>query len=478
MNHIGYYLKQIYFDNKDGVLSFRRGNIQKYLFFKDKKLIYAKTNQTKELIGEVLFRLGKLSKENYSKIDKFIEPKKSIGEILISHKLISKKDLIYGLKYQMREITLNLFPVFDGKFEFKEKKEYHADEFDIEIEIPDLIEDGIRRMKYQKNLSDLMEKKVFRQKYKDFFLRLTEEEKEVLEAVDGQKTSNEILKSSDLNPPSFWKSIYLLYCLGAIDTDDEKHEYDREAEKKEDSDNSDTEEPKIRDVLNFYTKIGSMSYYEILGVSESASTKEIKKAYFQSARQYHPDLFSRDLPKEIREKINDVFDKITKCYHTLIDSEKRKKYDEDAQQPEEIKEEQKPGQEAEVRYRQGKKLYDQGQYGKAIAYLQAAIRLRKDKAAYYLLLALAQSKTSAYQKEAESNFKKAISLEPWNTEGYVGLGLLYKKASLKVKATNQLKKALELDSDHKVARKALMGIEGKKDKSALQNILGFLKKKI
>jgi len=477
MDHIGYFLKRIYFKDSNGQLNFRRGNIQKYLFFKDRKLVYAKTNQSNELLGEVLFRLGKISKENYSKIDTYIEPKKSIGENLVSKKLISRPDLIEGLKYQMREITLNLFPIFDGRFEFEKKEQYRVEEFEVEIDIPDLIEDGIRRMKYDDSLKNLMKEKVFQYRSKKFFLRLTEGEKEVLSAING-KNSSDVVKSSNFDPSSFWKDVYLLYCLGMIEGVNEQKEEAFQEDKKRDFDQDENQEEEIKNVLNLYAKIESMDYYQILNVSKNASTNEIKKAYFYAARKYHPDLFSRDLPSEIRDKINDVFHRITECYQTLINSEKRKKYDEEGDEAYEKEKEQSPKEEAEVRFRQGKKLYDQGQYRKAIAYLHAAVRLRSDKADYYILLALAQSKIDAYQREAELNFKKATQLEPWNPDGYVGLGLLYKKASLKIKAANQFKKALEVDPDHPGARKALLEIKGKKEKKSFQDILSFLKKKI
>jgi curved DNA-binding protein CbpA len=477
MDHIGYFLKRIYFEDINGQLNFRRANIQKYLFFKDRKLVYAKTNQSNELLGEVLFRLGKISKENYSKIDAYIEPKKSIGENLVSKNLISEPDLIEGLKYQMREITLNLFPIFDGRFEFEKKERYSVEEFEVEIDIPDLIEDGIRRMKYDDSLKNLMKDKVFQYRSKKFLLRLTEGEKEVLGAVDG-KNSSDVVKNSNFDPSSYWKDVYLLYCLGMIEGVNEQKEGAFQEDKKRDFDQAENQEEEIKNVLNLYAKIESMDYYQVLNVSKDASINEIKKAYFYAARKYHPDLFSRDLPGEIRDKINDVFHRITECYQTLINSDRRKKYDEEGDEAYKKENEQSPKEEAEVRFRQGKKLYDQGQYGKAIAYLHAAVRLRSDKADYYILLALAQSKIDAYQREAELNFKKATQLEPWNPDGYVGLGLLYNKASLKIKAANQFKKALEVDPDHPGARKALMEIKGKKEKKSFQDILSFLKKKI
>jgi len=61
-------------------------------------------------------------------------------------------------------------------------------------------------------------------------------------------------------------------------------------------------------------------YYELLGVSEDASQKKIKKAYRKKAKKYHPDS-NKDTADE------DKFKKINKAYDVLSDEDKRKKYD-------------------------------------------------------------------------------------------------------------------------------------------------------
>ena len=62
-------------------------------------------------------------------------------------------------------------------------------------------------------------------------------------------------------------------------------------------------------------------YYEVLGVSRSASESEIKKAYRKLAVKYHPDKNPGDA--EAEEK----FKEISAAFEVLKDPSKRQQYD-------------------------------------------------------------------------------------------------------------------------------------------------------
>lgn len=62
-------------------------------------------------------------------------------------------------------------------------------------------------------------------------------------------------------------------------------------------------------------------YYQILGVSKSASAEEVKKSYRKLAKQYHPDLHKGE--KAAEEKFKDI----SEAYEVLGDKGKRQQYD-------------------------------------------------------------------------------------------------------------------------------------------------------
>jgi curved DNA-binding protein CbpA len=75
---------------------------------------------------------------------------------------------------------------------------------------------------------------------------------------------------------------------------------------------------------SFHTSIrlGIKNYYNILGVNRNATNKEIKEAYYDKAKLFHPDA-----NKVNKATTADKFKDISEAYEILSDNDKRRAYD-------------------------------------------------------------------------------------------------------------------------------------------------------
>ena len=104
-------------------------------------------------------------------------------------------------------------------------------------------------------------------------------------------------------------------------------------------------------------------------------------------------------------------------------------------------------QEAHQNFLKAKKLYDTARYHDAITHCKDAVKLNPSDPKIYQLLGRCQARNPnlRWQKQAESNFLKAIELDPWNSDYVYDLAKLYKGAKMLLKAKKYFIKTLELD---------------------------------
>lgn len=169
------------------------------------------------------------------------------------------------------------------------------------------------------------------------------------------------------------------------------------------------------------------NYYEILGVSGTASAAEIRQAYMRLAKQRHPDRFPD--PAE-RLKADAFFKELTAAYNTLGNERGRAEYDVSLTRPKDAP----PAEIAKMAFAQALERYEQRDYHQAVELLRTAVYHVPDDARYHAALAMALAKNPNWVRDAIQAAERATQLAPKNPAYYVELAELLLSQGLKLRA--------------------------------------------
>ena len=452
-------LKKILKDRSSGELIVAGKNFSRSLFFSEGDLIFAKTNVIEERLGEILFKLGKISREQYLSINDLISAQNNrIGKILVQKQILDQRDLFFALIYQMRTIATSTFSLVSGEWNFVNKTPGVTEDSQFRIQLAGIITEGVNK---------LGTVSYFRDKFYYKAPKTASVPDAMKEFLSGHELNfyNELIQFKNLANYSiipkmniaediFWKKLALFYLLNMVDFVDVNDNKELDKNSKE--------------ILKLYEQVksGRSNYYEILGLRHTANHNEIKEAYFNYAKKYHPDRLTSASDPEILEKANYVFAEINKVYETLSDPDKKNAYDSKGYKEDNQLNLSQEGQTERARllHRKAKSLYALKKYWEASSLMDEAVRLDPNKASYFLLLGMCQMTIPQLRRKAADNLQMSIDLEHWNVDAFIAMGFLFLSENQPQRAEGYFRKVLSINPDHEVARKKLAEITGKDDK--------------
>lgn len=478
-----YIINNLREEKATGILIFKNPPIEKKLFIKDGYIIFASSNMENDRLGDVLLRLGKINKEQFDLSTTLIkETGKRQGQIFLEQKIITAKELLWAVKYQIKEIIISIFLFEKGEYEFIPGELPMDEVITLDISTGNIIIEGIKKIndfgRIREGLPSLDTIPVVSSNPLNIFqdIKLDSEEEKILSLVNSKNRLKDICNILGQNEFNALRSIYLLYATGFITEKKdggEKAEESVEIKKeKEEAAKSEADSLDIKKIHSAFLDLKDQNNYEILGVRENASEAEIRKAYFKLAKEYHPDRHLQKDKPELKNELEALFARITEAYNILIDEEKKREYDMSlATRLMKHKEKEESREDsiyrAKAQFIIGKKNMDKGNHWGAADAFRWATRLDPHNAQYFSYLGYALSHIPRRLHEAEESCKKAISMEPSNPEHYINLGRIYKKAGLEAKARANFEDALRWEPENEAALTEL----GKKKSAGF----GFLK---
>lgn len=186
---------------RTGVLALEHEDAETKVFLREGRPIFATSNREELRLGAVLVRAGKLDRR---RMDKLLLQQRGgrnrIGQILMAEKLLRPDELASLLKVQVSEVIFDSFTWHDGAFTFYDKVPPPATAVTLEMELPNLILEGLRRIDERERLPSLfpdlnvvVEALVNPERVKNT-VALTREEWQVFFLVDGRRSLSEICR--------------------------------------------------------------------------------------------------------------------------------------------------------------------------------------------------------------------------------------------------------------------------------------------
>ncbi|HEX5735907.1 MAG TPA: DUF4388 domain-containing protein [Blastocatellia bacterium] len=531
-------IREISANNSSGLLRLSRGKSIKAIFFESGVPVFAISNLTTEQLDNRLIKDGLANYEQIEQAKQKAGKASRPGRALVEMGVLSEETLREVVRDQVKGIIFSLFEWNQGDYLFDERIRATHD-VTLDVSAADIILEGIRHIASQQTLAQVIapnESVVVRTKGNGIRLdsgKLMPMESYVLSRIESPTAVSEVGALSGITEEDAHRAVCALVGAGLLKILEAGKEPEPEPEPDETIDH--VREEVIRK-LHFY---GSADYYEVLGVTRQATTGDIKMAYYQLAKKFHPDRYRQAEYNDLRGKLEALFAIITQAYETLSQPAQRAVYDKKIREsgslnkpantfvtkklptnpigppPEEDKAgdellaaqidqapsaplppvaaavvaetrqpaiSQTPAQAAEHNYQQGRARYDRKEYHAAVHLLREAIKLDPTQPHYHFHLGIALIRNPRTRREAEIHLTKAGELDPYNAQIRVKVGLLYKEAGLAKKAEHYFKEALSLDPENRAALRELGKQSGGKKKQEAASIwkadLGTIAKRL
>jgi len=201
-----------------------------------------------------------------------------------------------------------------------------------------------------------------------------------------------------------------------------------------------------KEVVEKFQQVGVVSHYLFLNVIPSAKEVEVEAAFQQIAAKFHPDHSVNESLSDLKNQLESIFLTAVKARNTLLDAKVRGEYDKTLQnalgrdESTMVK-----AASAATNYSFAQKMLSKGSIQDAVRALLLAVENDPSNRIYPFKLAQILKRLPSQQKEAELYFKRALELDPLNTDMMLELFKLYRNNDMKAKAEALIKHASNLD---------------------------------
>ena len=193
------------------------------LFFKDGRLIHASTGSDEGHLAAMLLKVGKLTEDQVrAATQRSNSSDRIIGKFLMETKMVTRDDIVQGVKDYMLNIVYDLFTWNDGTFIFEQNLLPTKDKITIPLNLDNVILEGSRRIQEADRLQDeLPDLSTIALKITDKPLRdvkLTQDDWRVISHIHPRNTVKQIAQNNNMDEFQIRKIVYGMLQAGIVET--------------------------------------------------------------------------------------------------------------------------------------------------------------------------------------------------------------------------------------------------------------------
>lgn len=451
-----------------GTLSLTTPSFTKKIHVRDGDAIFATSTKADDRLGEMLLKAGKITVEQYDRsVEQLKATKKRQGAILVELGYLTPKDLFWGVKYQVKEIIHSMFRLDEAGYAFQEGSLPTEEVITLKMSMANLIYEGVKQIEsWTKIRSEMPDTDTVMRLTADPLnlfqgLELSQQDKKILTMINGKRTIKEVIENSWMSSFDALKILYVLWATGIIEQSTVLPAAGRETETRQQTvslkeilqPHSEEEEDLLRRVEKLYPRLGEMTAHQLLEIDPKTDGEAAKKNYYRLAKEFHPDRYYSIADETIKAKLTAIFDAITRAYNAIKDGTVEAAAHSSSAPPETPVRDN--AAKAEEQFRKGIDDFKTGKIQGAVEKFKRATILMPKNATYWSYLSLAFLKMPDRLMDAEEALLTATKLDPFNSDHYANLGLIYLKAGIKNRAKSNFEKALKIDAGNEKAKKGL-----------------------
>jgi Flp pilus assembly protein TadD len=193
-------------------------------------------------------------------------------------------------------------------------------------------------------------------------------------------------------------------------------------------------------------------HYQVLGLKRDAVPAQIKVAYFQLAKVYHPDTVAPSAAPEVKQLCADLFGRVSQAWAVLGEDGPRAAYLEELKSGGSADVDVNNILEAERIFEEGTALVRARRYEEARLRFTEAIRLNAEEAEFGMWNAwcafLLAPEKKAVLARTQGDIEAGLKRNPRCAHGYLFLGQMAKITGDLALAEKQLKRGLAVAPEH------------------------------